>query len=81
MKLRCGFTSSSKSRKINASISWYCSGAKAAWSGSKTNPPWAVHLFKPPALPEVADKFLMESRKCSWMTIPEACATNFALLS
>ena len=55
MKLRCGSTSSNKCRKINASISWDCSEAKAAWSGSKTNPPWAVHLFKPPALPEVAD--------------------------
>ena len=29
--------------------------AKAAWSGSKINPLGAVHNFKPPALPEVAD--------------------------
>src|ERR1039457_3211755 len=28
---------------------------QTAWNGSKTNPPWAVHYFKPPALPEVAD--------------------------
>ena len=43
MRLRCGFTSSSKNRKTSVSISLGCSEAKAAWSGSKTNPPWAVH--------------------------------------
>ena len=42
-------------KEISASIRWDCSEVKAAWSGSKTNPPWAVHCFKPPALPEVAD--------------------------
>jgi len=38
-------------RKTNASNSWDCSQAKAALSGSNNNPLWAVHNFKPPALP------------------------------
>ena len=43
MKQQCGFTSSNRNRKTSASINCDCSEAKAAWSGSKTNPPWAVH--------------------------------------
>ena len=37
-KRRCGCISRSKRRQTSASISWDCSEAKAALSGSKTNP-------------------------------------------
>src|SRR5438105_15542281 len=38
MKLLCDSISESKRRKTNAWISWDCSQAKAALSGSKINP-------------------------------------------
>jgi hypothetical protein len=38
----------------------------ASLGGSKINPPWAVHNFKPPALPEVADD--IEPKSFEWQS-------------